>query len=74
MAEYGSQDVVCPYYCRSDKNRICCEGLEYRNTINLVFEDSSATERYREHFCNRIDNYKSCRVCDMLNRKYAEEE
>lgn len=74
MAEHESKYVVCPYYRRSLQNRICCEGLGERNTINLVFEDTHGNDRYRTHYCNSLNNYKHCRVCMMLDQKYAEEQ
>lgn len=74
MAEYEAKYVVCPFYCRTLPNRICCEGVEKRNTINLVFEDTFGNMRYKEAYCNSLENYHKCRVCRMLEEKYEEEE
>ena len=73
MAEYEAKYAVCPFYRRVLPNRICCEGVEPRNTINIVFEDALGSIRYKEAFCNSFDNYKKCRVCRMLDEKYEEE-
>ena len=71
MADFESKYVVCPFYRRNDNNRICCEGLEDRNTINLVFEDSKKQVAYRNEYCCDIDNYKNCKICAMLKKKYG---
>ena len=73
MAERASMYAVCPYYKRTLQNRICCEGLFKRNTINLVFEDTHGNDKYRRAYCQSLNNYKHCRVCRMLDEMYAEE-
>ena len=73
MTEYGSQYLVCPYYRRTTPNRICCEGIGKRNTINIVFEDTYGNDKYKEAYCKSLENYKKCRVCRMLDQMYAEE-
>lgn len=74
MSEYDAKYAVCPYYRRISNNRICCEGLDKRNTINLVFEDVSGIVRHKNDYCFNIDNYPRCRICGMLDRKYEDEE
>lgn len=74
MAEHESKYAVCPYYRRMQQNRICCEGVSKRNTINLVFEDTYGNLRHRQEYCNSLESYKKCRVCRMLDEKYAEEQ
>lgn len=71
--DYEAKYVVCPYYRRLQPNRICCEGVEPRNTVNLVFEDTFGNIRYKAAYCNNMDNYKKCRICRMLDAKYEEE-
>lgn len=71
MADFESKYVVCPFYRRNDNNRICCEGLEERNTINLVFEDPNKQREYKRTHCCDIDRYRSCMICSVLERKYG---
>lgn len=72
MADFDSKYVKCPYYRRSDPNRLCCEGLSERNTINLVFEDTKMESAYKQEYCCSLENYNNCMVCAMLNRKYGD--
>lgn len=72
MAEFDSKYVVCPFYHKSDSYRICCEGVDDNNTVNLIFSDSRKQKEYKQEFCYNIDNYKHCLICAMLNAKYPE--
>lgn len=72
MSQYVSKYAVCPYYHRHDNNRICCEGTNSKNTINLVFEDQSKLKKYTINFCNSIDGCKRCIIHKALNTKYGE--
>lgn len=72
MASFDSKYVVCPFYHRFESNRICCEGLEERNTINLVFEDPRRLNIYRQKYCCNMDNYKWCLIHATLERKYSD--
>lgn len=72
MAEFDSKYVVCPFYHKSDSNRICCEGVDDNNTVNLIFSDSRKQKEYKQTFCYDITNYKKCLICTMLYTKYPE--
>lgn len=70
MSQYVSKYAVCPYYHRHDDNRICCEGTNSKNTINLVFEDRNKQKEYGIRFCNSIEGCKRCIIHKALNTKY----
>lgn len=70
MSQYVSKYAVCPYYHRHDDNRICCEGTDSKNTINLVFGDQMKLKEYGIRYCNNIENHKNCLICKALNTKY----
>ena len=72
MSEFVSKYVVCPFYRRHDNNRICCEGTNNTNTINLVFGDSKQLKKYTTTFCESMDNYRRCMICAMLDKKYPD--
>ena len=74
MSRYVSKYVVCPFYRRNDTNRICCEGVDKSNTINLVFESKEKTLDYERVFCNDIVKHKDCLICRMLMEKWSEED
>lgn len=69
MSSFVSKYAVCPYYHRHNDNRICCEGTDTTNTINLVFESSVEQKRYCADFCYTMC-CKGCLVFQMLERKY----
>ena len=71
VANFDSELVKCPYYRRSETNRICCEGLKKKTTINFTFEDGKKRRAYMNIYCNDIHNYNNCLICNMLNRKYG---
>lgn len=70
MSKFISKYVVCPFYRRHDNNRICCEGINNDNTINLVFGDSKKLKEHTVKYCEDMNNYDRCRVCKMLSDKY----
>ena len=72
MSQFVSKYVVCPFYRRHDNNRICCEGTNKDNTINLVFGDTKKLKEHTVTYCESMDNYKRCLVCGMLNTKYPD--
>lgn len=72
MSQYVSKYVVCPFYRKHSDNRICCEGTDDSNTINLVFEDSKQLKEYNICFCNDMRFHQGCMVYQMLKAKYPE--
>ena len=74
MSQYVSKYVKCPYYRRHDINRICCEGTEDSNGINLVFNNPTDLKEYGETYCNDIHNYHNCWLCLMHDRRYGYDE
>lgn len=74
MSQYVSKYVVCPFYRKHSDNRICCEGTDDSNTINLVFEDSKLMKEYNICFCNDMRFHKGCMVYQMLQAKYPEDK
>ena len=76
MGKHGfiSKYAVCPYYRKNDTNRICCEGVEDNNVVHLVFGTPQEWRAYEERFCNSMENYNKCKLCQMLDRKWSEED
>lgn len=79
MSKVGDADtkdayVVCPFYKWADKHRIGCEGVSDGNVTTLLFGDPNKRNEYKIKYCRSIERYKSCRVCQMLMEKYADEE
>lgn len=72
MSCYVSKYVVCPFYRRNDTNRICCEGVNENNTLNIVFGTKQDVLNYEKHFCDSIELHKNCLVYQMLAKKWEE--
>lgn len=64
--------VKCPFYRNHDANRIVCEGLADRNTINLVYESSVDRTKYFQAVCCDLLSARDCPVHMMLMLKYEE--
>ncbi len=71
MSQYVSKYVVCPYYSRHDGNRICCEGTEDSNTINIVFGDAKRQKEYGIRYCNSMTRHRDCMICKALDERYG---
>lgn len=71
---YESKYAVCPYYHRHENNRICCEGTNDANTLNLVFGDTNSMKAYSKRYCNDLERCKRCMIYQALDRKYKEQE
>lgn len=74
MSHYESRYVVCPFYRRNDNNRICCEGVDKTNTLNIVFGSQPDLHKYVLRYCNDIDGHKRCLLCQMLTKKWEEKK
>ena len=68
--DYGSEEVICPYYMdREDKRMIQCEG-PVANTYTIVkFKRGATKSRHRNRYCITM-NYKSCPIAQMCASKY----
>ena len=70
MNNYRDPQAVCPFYIRSNANRIVCEGVSDENKIHLIFADQKKTVAYFNTYCGCLSNCNNCIISDMLNRKY----
>lgn len=71
MSEYVSKYAACPYYHRHDTNRICCEGTDNKNTINIVFSDKKGLKAFSQKYCDDLNGCKRCIVHQALDIKYG---
>lgn len=67
-----SKTIACPFYKWHQTNRICCEGTEATNNVNLVFSDGKDCKAYRERYCMDIHSCEECILYQMLDLKYPE--
>lgn len=68
----AAKSVKCPFYHTHDSNRIVCEGLMDRNTINLVYESQVDRVNHLQQVCSDIFACRDCPVHMMLMLKYEE--
>lgn len=65
-----SRRAVCPYYLGDEKCKIFCEGVADNTTVHLNFDSRKNLKMYANKYCCVLDNYKNCRLCDMLELKH----
>lgn len=65
--------IVCPFFKYSDMHHIACEGVCPGNTVSLNFENPHDKNVYKDEYCRDIHGYHYCRVCEMLEAKYADD-
>ena len=65
---YIRKRVICRYYKYEGPQMIYCEGVDEKSALHLAFASKSDMADYRKRKWE--DNYKSCMICQMLNRKY----
>lgn len=72
MSSFIAKYVLCPYYCKEDGVKICCdsEGIEDDTSIHLVFPSSRRRKEYQLEKC--CSKWKHCPVAAMLERIWEE--
>lgn len=65
--------VVCPYYLSDQPSKILCEGIQDKAYMHLVFQNCNDKKPYMTTFCCDNENYKNCRICEMLDLKHSME-
>lgn len=65
--DYGSVDVVCPFYKDETKNKIRCEGIVSVACTNNFTDAIKKTQHYKRYCCSE---YESCPLAIVLNKKY----
>ena len=68
--EMFTEDALakCPYYREDGGQAVRCEGPCARSSIQLSFGNRYQLRDYKEQHCH--EDWKTCPVADMLNRKY----
>ena len=65
--------IVCPFLKWVDENHIACEGVDLTDTVCLNFSDSKKSTAYKNRYCRSMNGYKECRICKMLEEKWADD-
>lgn len=68
-----SKYVVCPYYHTEQRCKILCEGVQADAYNHLVFQNDVAKKMYMKKYCRDIENFRNCRICEMLDLRYLME-
>ena len=70
MADYWHKNWACPFFVRSDKKRVCCEGGCVQS-----FPDVETAKEFMERLCASKDrNWESCSLASALLRYYERKE
>lgn len=65
---YMSKYVLCPFYRKEEKNKICCEGIEKDTSLNLIFLSVERRKDFEKRFC--CADYRRCYISEMLSKKW----
>ena len=63
--------VLCPFYRRTERHAIVCEGLSDESNIKQGFSTAESFRSYKKRYCD--SRYRDCLVSQMLERKYDEQ-
>ena len=72
MSRYISKYAKCPFYRRNEDFRICCEGTDSNNTINIVFGSKKQLLEYEKCYCDSIEYCKYCLIHHALDKKWED--
>lgn len=67
------KSIVCPFYRYADSQHIGCEGVCKGNTLSINFENPNEEKAYKDRHCRSMEGYRLCKVCEMLEAKYADD-
>ena len=77
MKDYAEIYAACPFFDKTDRGYIQCEGLVDGTHNRMLFHDmkdghplDDKKKAYMERFCNGIKSCENCRVHMMLMTKY----
>lgn len=68
------QDIyaLCPFYLRTERQMIVCEGVEEKSTVHLAFASTTQKLNYKLGHCDK--DYAQCLVFKMLEGKWESHE
>lgn len=61
----NERGVLCPFYIRSSKYRVACEGLGPRETLIHEFPDREGAKEWKEDFCCEF-TFRGCPWYQLL--------
>ncbi len=67
---YEDVDAKCPFYKRSNKNSISCEGIVSNSSLTIGYVSPKEKATQKRVFCN--DRYQNCEIYQMLMQKYEQ--
>jgi hypothetical protein len=65
--------VKCPYYHKSESNKIVCDGLMTRTSLHIVFVNTEDKKNYLRSLCCSIRGYHDCPINKILEESYQDE-
>ena len=79
MKNYAEVYAKCPFFDKTDRGYIQCEGIVYQSHTRTLFHDlkdghplDRDRDDYLDRYCNK--DYEDCAICKMLMEKYEEIE
>lgn len=66
---YDDVDAICPYYKRSEKQKIVCESTG-NYALELSFDRKDDRKAHKKKYCDTFD-YQKCAICQINERNFA---
>lgn len=70
--DYGSQDILCPYFKRLTEVWVSCEGFLPDSRVRLSFSRKADCTFWKDTYCKA--GWQRCEIARMLNEKYEVDE
>ena len=71
--KYQDTAILCPFYKRSDRKFVLCEGPMERNrgSVMLKYYRGEDMSKHRHEYCELL--YERCPIYQLANKKYETE-
>ena len=66
-----SDQAVCPYYKREERQMVYCEGVDDESVIHLAFPLAKQLKEHKKKHCEGC--WYGCPIAGMLNKKWGYE-
>lgn len=71
MARMVDTYVKCPFYVWEEGNRLCCEGVTEKSSVQILFADKSVRREYERRLCKK--DWKNCPLAQALTLKWEKD-
>lgn len=70
---YEDKSVCCPFYCKTEPCKICCEGFCKGTHLHTFFENKELKLSHKKKYCDNLYGYTLCPLYNVIYKQYREE-